>query len=77
MPGGIGAVAINMFNTTRTDDPNAIVAFSSGSLLNMVTGKYGEWGAEDVKFTATAGAGPTRWKGAPPRSSCSAPMSVR
>ena len=35
MPGGIGAVAINMFNTTRTDDPNAIVAFSSGSLLNM------------------------------------------
>ncbi|RFC64176.1 tripartite tricarboxylate transporter substrate binding protein [Fulvimarina endophytica] len=55
MPGGIGAVAINMFNTVRTDDPNAIVAFSSGSLLNMVTGKYGEWGAEDVKFTATAG----------------------
>lgn len=55
MPGGIGAVAINLFNTTRTDDPNAIVAFSSGSLLNMVTGKYGEWGSEDVKFTATAG----------------------
>ncbi|MEN3794883.1 tripartite tricarboxylate transporter substrate-binding protein [Fulvimarina sp. MAC3] len=55
MPGGIGAVAINLFNTTRTDDPNAIVAFSSGSLLNMVTGKYGEWGANDVKFTATAG----------------------
>ncbi|MDY8110306.1 tripartite tricarboxylate transporter substrate-binding protein [Fulvimarina sp. 2208YS6-2-32] len=55
MPGGIGAVAINLFNTTRTDDPNAIVAFSSGSILNMVTGKYGEWGADDVKFTATAG----------------------
>lgn len=55
MPGGIGAVAINLFNTTRTDDPNAIVAFSSGSLLNMVTGKYGQWGSGDVKFTATAG----------------------
>ncbi len=27
MPGGIGAVAYNLFNTTRTDDPNAIVAF--------------------------------------------------
>lgn len=56
MPGGIGAVAINMFNTTRTDDPNAIVAFSSGSLLNMATGKYGEWTEKDVKFVATAGA---------------------
>jgi putative tricarboxylic transport membrane protein len=56
MPGGIGAVAINMFNTTRTDDANAIVAFSSGSLLNMATGKYGEWTEKDVKFVATAGA---------------------
>ena len=41
MPGGIGAVAFNLFNTTRTDDGNAIVAFSSGSLLNIATGKYG------------------------------------
>ena len=56
MPGGIGAVAINLFNTTRTDDPNAIVAFSSGSLLNMATGKYGEWDEMDVRFVATAGA---------------------
>jgi putative tricarboxylic transport membrane protein len=56
MPGGIGAVAISQFNTTRTDDPNAIVAFSSGSLLNMATGKYGEWTEKDVRFLATAGA---------------------
>lgn len=55
MPGGIGAVAINRFNTTRTDDANAIVAFSSGSLLNMATGKYGQWDEDDVKFTASAG----------------------
>ncbi|WP_244934977.1 Bug family tripartite tricarboxylate transporter substrate binding protein [Acuticoccus sediminis] len=55
MPGGIGAVAINQFNTNRTDDPNAIVAFSSGSLLNMAIGKYGQWNEDDVKFTATAG----------------------
>ena len=55
MPGGIGAVAINRFNTTRTDDPNAIVAFSSGSLLNMATGKYGQWDEDDVRFTASAG----------------------
>lgn len=56
MPGGIGAVAINLFNTTRTDDPNAIVAFSSGSLLNIATGKYGQWTENDVRFLATAGA---------------------
>jgi len=56
MPGGIGAVAINMFNTTRTDDPNAIVAFSSGSLLNIATGKYGQWTENDVRWLATAGA---------------------
>ena len=56
MPGGIGAVAINAFNTTRKDDANAIVAFSSGSLLNMATGKYGEFNESNVKFLATAGA---------------------
>jgi putative tricarboxylic transport membrane protein len=56
MPGGIGAVAINVFNTTRTDDPNAIVAFSSGSLLNIATGKYGKWNEKDVRWLATAGA---------------------
>ena len=57
MPGGIGAVAFNLFNTTRTDDPNAIVAFSSGSLLNIATGKYGtEFDENDVRFLATAGA---------------------
>ncbi|GAB6191950.1 Bug family tripartite tricarboxylate transporter substrate binding protein [Desulfocastanea catecholica] len=56
MPGGIGAVAINMFNTTRTDDPNAIVAFSSGSLLNIATGKYGKWTENDVRWLASAGA---------------------
>ena len=55
MPGGIGAVAINLFNTTRSEDPNAIVAFSSGSLLNMATGKFGQWTEKDVKFLATAG----------------------
>lgn len=57
MPGGIGAVAFNLFNTTRTDDGNAIVAFSSGSLLNIATGKYGaEFDENDVRFLAAAGA---------------------
>ncbi len=56
MPGGIGAVAFNLFNTTRTDDPNAIVAFSTGSILNLVTGKYGQWSVDDARWLATAGA---------------------
>ncbi|WBU64137.1 Bug family tripartite tricarboxylate transporter substrate binding protein [Paracoccus aerodenitrificans] len=55
LPGGIGAVAFNQFNTTRTDDPNAIVAFSTGSLLNIATGKYGEFTQEDVRWVAAAG----------------------
>ena len=55
MPGGIGAVAYNLFNTTRTDDANAIVAFSSGSLLNIATGKYGAWTENDVRWLASAG----------------------
>lgn len=55
MPGGIGAVAYNLFNTTRTDDGNAIVAFSTGSLLNIATGKYGAWTENDVRWLASAG----------------------
>ena len=56
LPGGSGAVAINVFNTTRTDDPSAVVAFSTGSLLNMVTGKFGQWGPDDVRYVGTVGA---------------------
>ena len=56
MPGGIGAVAFNLMNTTRTDDGSAIVAFSTGSLLNIVTGKYGDYTENDVRWVGTAGA---------------------
>lgn len=56
MPGGIGAVAYSLFNTTRTDDASAIVAFSTGSLLNIAVGKYGEFDENDVRWVATAGA---------------------
>ncbi|SFH74143.1 Bug family tripartite tricarboxylate transporter substrate binding protein [Albimonas pacifica] len=56
MPGGIGAVAYNLFNTTRTEDGSAIVAFSTGSLLNIVTGKYGAFTEKDVRWVGTAGA---------------------
>ncbi|SDG05134.1 Bug family tripartite tricarboxylate transporter substrate binding protein [Sulfitobacter delicatus] len=56
MPGGIGAVAYNLFNSTRTDDASSIVAFSTGSLLNIVTGKYGAFTEKDVRWVGTAGA---------------------
>lgn len=56
MPGGIGAVAYSLFNTTRTDDASAIVAYSTGSLLNIAVGKYGEFDENDVRWVATAGA---------------------
>ena len=55
MPRGVGAVAFALFNTTRTEDNNAIVAFSTGSLLNIVTGKFGQWGTDDVQYVATIG----------------------
>ena len=56
MPGGIGAVAFNQFNTNRTDDGSAIVAFSTGSLLNIILGKYGAFDENSVRWLATAGA---------------------
>lgn len=56
MPGGIGAVAYNLFNTNQVDDGNAIVALSSGSALNIATGKFGQWTENDARFVASAGA---------------------
>jgi len=56
MPGGSGAVAINVFNSTRTDDPNTIVAFSTGTLLNIASGKFAPWTENDMRFVATVGA---------------------
>lgn len=55
MPGGIGAVAFNEFNTNRTNDPNAIVAFSTGSILNLLVGKYGPYTLDDARWLAGAG----------------------
>ena len=55
MPGGIGAVAFNAFNTTRADDASAIVAFSTGSILNLVVGKYGEYSVDDARWVGAAG----------------------
>ncbi|HLV29394.1 MAG TPA: tripartite tricarboxylate transporter substrate binding protein [Burkholderiaceae bacterium] len=55
MPGGIGAVAYNHIVAQRPGDPNAIVAFSGGSLLNLAQGKFGKYSVDDVRWLAAIG----------------------
>ena len=56
MPGGIGAVAYNAVVAQRPGEPNTIVAFSSGSLLNLSQGKFGKYSVSDVRWLAALGA---------------------
>lgn len=55
-PGGIGAVAYNHVVGVRNADPELIVAASLGSALNLATGKFGRYGAKDVRWLAGLGA---------------------
>src|SRR5690554_2581811 len=55
MPGGIGAVAYNNIVAQRSNDPDAIVAFSGGSLLNLAQGKFGKYTVDDVRWLAAIG----------------------
>ena len=55
MPGGIGAVAYNAIVAQRPDEPNTIVAFSGGSLLNLAQGKFGRYNENDVRWLAAIG----------------------
>ena len=56
MPGGIGAVAYNHVIAQKPDDPNSIVAFSGGSLLNLAQKKFGRYNVNDVRWLAPVGA---------------------
>lgn len=56
MPGGIGAVAYNAIVAQRPAEPNTIVAFSGGSLLNIAQGKFGRYSENDVRWLAVIGA---------------------
>lgn len=56
IPGGIGAIAYNAVAGQRSGEPNTIVAFSSGSLLNLAQGKFGKHSASDVRWLAVIGA---------------------
>jgi putative tricarboxylic transport membrane protein len=52
VPGGIGAVAWHSLMTQRRADPNTLVVFSGGSLLNLAQGKFGKAKADDVRWVA-------------------------
>ncbi|GAA5179772.1 Bug family tripartite tricarboxylate transporter substrate binding protein [Modicisalibacter zincidurans] len=56
MPGGIGAVAYNHVNGVRNDDPNLIVAASTGAAVNLALGKFGEYDADEVRWLGALGA---------------------
>lgn len=52
LPGGIGAVAFTTFATKRRGERASLVAFSSGSLLNLAQGKFGPYTEADVTWLA-------------------------
>lgn len=57
MPGGVGAVAYTHMNSNRRTDDNAVVAFSSGSSLNLALSKFGKGlGPDDARWIGAVGA---------------------
>jgi putative tricarboxylic transport membrane protein len=56
MPGGIGAVAWSAIASQRRAEPDTLVGFSGGSLLNLAQGKYGKAAPADVRWVAAFGA---------------------
>jgi putative tricarboxylic transport membrane protein len=55
LPGGIGAVAWHTIVSQRRGEPDTIVAFSGGSLLNLAQGKFGKASPDDVRWVAALG----------------------
>jgi putative tricarboxylic transport membrane protein len=55
LPGGIGAVAWHTLVSQRRAEPDTLVAFSGGSLLNLAEGKFGKAKADDVRWVAALG----------------------
>jgi putative tricarboxylic transport membrane protein len=52
----VGAVAYNTVVAQRPADGDTIVAFSSGSLLNLAQGKFGRFDEKAVRWLAAVGA---------------------
>lgn len=55
LPGGIGAVAFDRAVTQNWSDPGTVVAFSTGSLMNLAQGRFGPHVPGDVQWLATLG----------------------
>lgn len=55
MPGGVGAVAYNAVVAQRPADAGTLVAWSSGSLLNLAQGKFGRFDEGAVRWLAAVG----------------------
>ena len=55
MPGGVGAVAYNKIVANDRANNDAVVAFSTGSLLNLSQGKFGKFTEKDVRWLAGVG----------------------
>lgn len=55
MPGGVGAVAYNKIVANDRSNGDAIIAFSTGSILNLSQGKFGKFTEKDVKWLAGVG----------------------
>ncbi|OON64565.1 tricarboxylate transporter [Massilia sp. KIM] len=56
LPGGVGAVAWHTLATQRRTEPDTLVAFSGGSILNLALGKFGKAQVDDVRWVAAFGA---------------------
>lgn len=54
-PGGIGALAFKSSIIQRPADGQALVAFSSGSLLNLAQGRFGPYDEHSVRWLAGVG----------------------
>jgi putative tricarboxylic transport membrane protein len=55
LPGGIGALAFRQTVTQQSSDANTVIAFSSGSLLNIAEGRFGPYSANDVRWLVSLG----------------------
>ncbi len=55
LPGGIGALAFRQVVTQKPADSGAVVAFSSGSLLNLAQGRFGSHSTSDVRWLVSLG----------------------
>lgn len=55
LPGGIGALAFDRIATGELGGSGTLVAFSSGSLLNLAQGRFGPYPPSVVKWIAVLG----------------------